>query len=149
MVKSLRKGHLQIWSTWAFLLPIGIISGWLSIPVEHKQTLLQPTEQKTLPVIFAKQEREGYTVLLRGTADTSTLQLEWINKSALTFPSATIYRTIGNNRDIKQAALVGRIEARGTYRFAVDSSFKPANFSNYRLVLYDFIHGQIIDTINF
>lgn len=149
MVKSLRNGHLQIWRTWAFLLPIGIISAWLSIPVEQKQALLQPTEEKALPVIFSKQEKEDYAVLLRGTADTTTLQLEWINKSALTFPSATVYKTVRNSHRIDNASLVGRIEARGTYRFALDSSFKPSNIPNYHLVLYDFIHGQEIDVINF
>jgi hypothetical protein len=149
MVKTLRNGHLRIWRTWAFLLPIGIITAWLSIPPESKQSLLQSTTSKGLPVIFSLQEREKYTVCLRGTADTSALQLVWTNTDVLTYPSTVIYRNSINSKGIENATIIGRVEGRGGHTFIVDSSFAPAHFAEYKLIFYDFIHGQVLDVIHF
>lgn len=149
MIKKLRKRHLQVWMTLAILLPAGIFIAWMSIPQRLKDTLLQPAPVKALPNVLASKENDNYTVRIRSNNDTSQLQLEWINKKTLTFPTATIYQLPINDTNIIHGKLVGRIEARGNYYFNVDASFKKQEQSLYHLVLYDFIHQQIIDTITF
>jgi len=153
MVKQLRKRHLQIWTASAVLLPVGIIAAWLSVPAETKDKLLQPASAQVLPNVLASAEKDNYTVRIRSNSDTSQLQLEWINKKTLTYPTAAIYRTLSHLKDdVDNAALVGRIEARGTYYFLFANGkdqiqiFTPKEFHFF---VYDFIHRQIIDTINF
>jgi hypothetical protein len=149
MIKELRKRHLQIWTALAVLLPVGIAASWLCIPQQAKDKLLQPSSAQALPDVLASAEKDNYTVRIRSNADTSQLQLEWINKKTLTYPTATIYKTAEGTKDITNATLIGRIEARGNYYFKLDSTFKHARNSTCQLVLYDFIHKNVIDIINF
>ena len=144
MIKPLRKRHLQIWSVLAVLIPVGIIGALIVRPKPANDKTLQPSSTEALPVIIKKIEKENYTVSLRGNNQIAT-QLEWINKSVLTFPTAVIYKTIPGNNNIGNADLIGRIEARGTYHFAL----QPDSANNYYFILYDFIHQQMIDSINF
>lgn len=153
MIKPLRKKHLQIWTALAILLPTGIIVAWLSVPQQSKDRLLQPASAEALPNILASADKENYTVRIRSNSDTSELQLEWINKNILTYPTATIYRTQNNMKDdIDNSALIGRIEARGTYHFPLAKGkaqiqiFTPEGFHFF---IYDFIHHKVIDSITF
>ena len=126
------------------LIPLGIIAATLVIPKQHKNATLQPAPSLALPIIIKTVERENYTINLRTNSSTAS-QLEWINKKVLTFPTAVIYKTVRGKNDINNADLIGRIEARGTYHF----NFKSDSTNNYHFILYDFIHQQIIDSINF
>jgi hypothetical protein len=147
MMKPLRKRHLFIWRLLALLLPAGIIIAWLSIPKQLLQTLLQPGTTAPLPIIIKTAQKENYTVSIRGNADGSQLQLEWINKAVLQYPTATIYA--GNeNKNFKEAKLIGRIEARGNWYFPLDSTFRNETGNADHFILFDFIHQQVIDTIN-
>jgi hypothetical protein len=145
MIKSLRKKHLQIWILWSALIPVGVISAVLVRPVFPKDKLLQPGATTALPVVIRSVNKENYTVNIRANKDTSQLQLEWINKKPLTYPTATIYEDTANTNNILKAALIGRIEARGTYHF----DLKKYSNSKYHFIVYDFIHQQIIDSITF
>jgi hypothetical protein len=145
-MKPLRRSHLQVWRTLAVLLPAGIIIAWLSVPTPVSQIVLQPGIAAVLPIVLKKAERENYTVAIRSNENNSALQLEWINKAVLQYPTATIYAANKNNNNINEAKLIGRIEARGNWYFPLDSTFKEED--NNRFILYDFINGQIIDTIN-
>jgi hypothetical protein len=145
MVKLLRKRHLQVWMLWSVLLPLGLISALLVRPVFPKDKLLQPTTVESLPVVLKSFNKENYAINLRCNNDTSQLQLEWINKRTLTYPTTTIYQDITNTNDISKAVLIGRIEARGTYHF----NLKKNSNSNCHFIVYDFIHKQIIDSITF
>jgi hypothetical protein len=150
MTKSLRRRHLQIWSAWAVLLPAGIIIAWLSVQKQPVQKLLQPEEKIALPVVLKKMEKENFAVAIRSNADTTQLQLEWINKTVLTYPTATIYLADQNNNNIDKARLTGRIEARGAYYFPLDSkllSHSALESEGIRFILFDFIHQQIIDSV--
>ena len=148
MIKPLRKRHLQIWAGISVLLPIGMICAWLVVPKPVRDHLLQPAPTLQLPVILKSVTRDNYNVSLRASRDSSVLQLEWINKEALTSPSAIIYELAPSDtvQHIETAELVGRVDSRGTYRFALkkDSLNSLAHF-----VLYDIIHHQVIDRINF
>ncbi len=144
MIKSLRRKHLQVWSLLALLIPAGIAAALLARPTSVKTILLQPVPDEALPVSIKKIEKENYSVALRGN-DQAPAQLEWINKSVLTVPSAVIYKAIPGNTDISKAELIGRIEARGTYHFTL----KPDSSGVYYFILYDFIKEQVIDSINF
>jgi hypothetical protein len=146
MVKNLRKRHLQIWTAWAVLIPIGIISAVIVRPQLPKDKLLQPPGSAALPVVLKSVDKDDYTINLRSNTDTSQLQLEWINKKTLTYPTATIYLDSINTNKISDAALIGRIEARGTYHFALT---KDLVRSNYHFIAYDFIHQKVIDSITF
>lgn len=144
MVKNLRKRHLQIWSMLLVLLPAGIISARLATPKAAKDKLLQPATAAPYPFIVKTAENKNYTVHIRKDKD-SSIQLEWINKEILTVPTCTIYILPLGINDIRKGQLIGRIEAMGTYRFAI-----PANTASIdQLLLYDFIHQQIIESIHF
>lgn len=149
MIKCLRKRHLQAWIMLALLLPLGIVSAWLSIPRPVKDHLWQPLPPgEVLPVLLKKADKADYTVSLRSSTDGSSLQLEWINKSALTAPSAIIYQTSSASPETGTAdtGIIGRIEGRGLYRFPLK---KDSTGNSLHLILYDIIHHQLIDRINF
>jgi hypothetical protein len=150
MIKALRKRHRQIWALWAVLLPVGIVMAWLAIPNQPSIKLLQSSNAAPLPVLVKTIDGLDYAVSIRTNEDSTKWQLEWCNKTVLTIPSAVIYKdVITDNKSFKpeQAELVGRIEATGKYIFPlrVDST----GIQNIHLVLFDFIHEKIIDTINF
>ena len=149
MTKNLRKRHLQIWSLLLVLLPAGIIAARLVTPVPVTDKLLQPRAAAALPVIVKTIEKENYAIHIRKSND-STFQLEWINKTTLTVPTATIYKIAAGSTDIKKGILIGRIEARGTHLFPLtDKGLNISANQRFQLLLYDFIHQQVIDTINF
>lgn len=150
MIKPLRKRHLQIWTLWSVLIPIGIISAMLVRPKFPKDKLLQPLATVALPIVLKSAERENYTINIRSNSDTSHLQLEWTNKKTLTYPTATIYKASPNSSGggafkPQAADLIGRVETRGTYYFHL----KKSSNNNYHFILYDFIHNQTIDSITF
>lgn len=148
MIKPLRKRHLQVWTVIAVLLPVGMVCAWLVVPKPVKDHLWQPSSAVALPVILKSRDSESYKANLRSSADHSALQLEWINRSALTSPSAIIYELspADTNQNIENADLIGRIDSRGVYYFALkkEAADMPLHF-----VLYDIVHHQVIDRINF
>ena len=148
MIKPLRKKHLQIWTGIAVLLPVGMICAWLVVPKPVKDHLWQPASTLALPVIIKSVNKENYIVNLRSNNNRSAIQLEWINQSALTSPSAIIYELSPTEKEqpIENADLIGRIDSRGVYHFALK---KESADTPVRFVLYDIIHHQIIDRINF
>jgi hypothetical protein len=155
MIKPLRKRHLQIWIAFAVLLPVGIVFAWLVIPDSGPVKLLQSSPINLLPVIQGTRDKKDYTVNLRTNTENTQWQLEWKNKTPLTVPSAVIYKAVLNPSDggmagsfnPEKSELIGRIEARGDYIF----SLRPdsTGYKHLHLVLYDFIHQQKIDSINF
>ena len=148
MIKPLRKRHLQIWVVLALLLPVGIISAWLAIPRPATDQLRQPAPVAALPVVLKTGESGGYTVRLRSNPGDSSLQLEWINGTALTAPSAIIYESHGDGAGpdpTTDADIIGRIEGRGTYRFAVKAA-PPGGRRQF--LLYDIIHHRLIGRVN-
>ena len=139
---------MQIWFILLLLLPASIIMSWLAIPKPATDKLLQPFTSPAFPLVVKTTAKENYIVNLRKAGD-SSFQVEWINKKPIPFPAAGIYKVPAGSNDIKNGLLIGRIEGTGTWRFTVDKSFQPLYFSTYQLLLYDFIHQQAIDTINF
>jgi len=146
VIKPLRKRHLQIWIAWAVLLPVGIAVAYISVKRPATIQLLQPPAGTGLPVIIKSVDNERYSIALLGNPDSTQLQLQWVNMKVLSVPTATIYKVAAGSIDLTGAVLLGRLEARGTYYFPVDSGFlreKPD------LVVYDFIHNKVLDTIKF
>ena len=146
MIKALRKRHLQVWTALAVLLPIGIIAAAIAVPKQQYDKLLQPESTGTLPVLVKTNEMAGYTVNLRCSQDKTSWQLEWNNKSALTYPSALIYQVDKPGDDISNALLIGRIDGKGTFRFAIRNA---TNIRASHFVLYDIIHHRQINTVDF
>jgi len=146
MIKPLRRRHFQIWLALAVLLPCGIIGGWLVVPQSAKDHLLQPPGSQVLPLLIKTIDKINYTVNLRSSADTASLQLEWINKSPVTSPSALIYMVHDGEKEIEHADIVGRIDSRGAYYFPLKNDPEGKRM---QLVLYDIIHHKIIDHIQF
>lgn len=148
MIKPLRKRHLQIWMTLALLLPIGIIMAWLVVPKPVTDRLFQPPTGSVLPKLIHTIKKEGYTINLRESEDRSAMQLEWINQSTITSPSALIYELHSSHDEVNErsGSLIGRIDNRGVYYFplGMDSGKKDFHFA-----LYDIIHHHIIDRIDF
>lgn len=146
MIKPLRKRHLQIWITIAFLLPIGIISAWIAIPQPLKDKLLQPASTQALPVIIKNLQQRDPFIAIRSNADTSSLQLEWISGTELTFPSALIYQVSDSEKNIESGNIIGRVDMRGAYHFPLKKDIANKNF---HFIVYDIIHHKIIQRINF
>lgn len=139
MIKQLRRKHLLIWSIWAILIPLGIISAWMAIPVKATDNLLQPEKVMALPVLIRTIEKKNFTANLKSNEDRSTFQLEWINKGISVVPSSLIYKI-----NQPENELVGRVEAKGVYYF----SLAKDSTDEYRFILFDIIRKQIIDSIN-
>lgn len=146
MIKPLRKRHFQVWILLAAVLPLGILLTWLVIPNQLPVKLLQTHERPLLPVIVQSKDLINYQATIRTDLQNEQWQLEWINKKILEVPSAVIYRANGS-ADITQNELVGRIETKGRYVFSLRKL--PGEERPFRFILYDFIHQQIIDSINF
>jgi uncharacterized protein YpmB len=140
MIKPLRKRHYQIWATFAILIPAVIISAYLAVPKQAVGNLLQEDKSEALPVVINKAERKNYSVYLRHSNDKQNYQLQWDNKKIAALPSSLIYK-ISNN----QKELVGRIASEGDYLFPLPKD----TAGRYSFILYDIIHQQIIDSINF
>ncbi len=140
MIKPLRKKHLQIWMLLAVLIPAAIISAYVVVPKEALDKVLQQDNSAALPAVIKKVDRTNYTALLRRSADKKNyqLQLNVINES--TAPSSLIYQI---NKTEKE--LIGRIANKGNYYF----SLKADSINKYHFILYDIIHQQNIDTLNF
>jgi len=155
MIKPLRKRHLQIWATLAVLLPLGIVLSWLVIPNPVPVKILSIPTARLLPLIRAEKDNSQYCSSIRTDKDESQWQLVWTNKLALTVPSAVIYKIspneykpgIAGSFKPGKGTLVGRIEARGSYVFPLKMDSIQNNLLH--ILLYDFIHEKIIDTINF
>jgi hypothetical protein len=144
MTKNLRKKHLQFWTVLAVLLPVGIISGWLVIPDQQHVKLLQQSSPALLSAVYRSIDKPSYAINLRTDETKKQWQLEFKNKQVLTVPSAVVYQV--DTADTTKRKLVGRIEAKGDYVFALqqDSAGRvPTHF-----ILYDFIHEETLDTIN-
>jgi hypothetical protein len=139
MKRSLRNKHGQVWLVIAIFLPMMVVFSWFVVPgTVPVKTLLRPT-MELMPVIKATGARAGYCVNIRSNKEQTSWQLEWTNKLPLTVPSAVIYWV--GSKDTSR--LVGRIEARGQYLFPLHN---PGNEMD--LVLYDFIHEKVIDSLH-
>ena len=145
MIRQLRKRHVQVWSILLFLVPAAIVMAWLAIPVQECSRLLQPASGIGLPVIIGTVSKQNYTVNLRTDSNRLARQLEWINRSSLTSPSALIYKITAADKNITAQDLIGRIDTRGNFYFPLKADGSITN----RFILYDIIHNQVIDTINF
>lgn len=146
MTKSLRRRHFQLWLVLAVLAPAGIFLAWLAIPVRQPVKLLTEKVQTLLPEQLGKVDKKDYLVVLRANREQTAWQLEWKSKTTLAVPSAVIYRMINPEAGITSQKLIGRIEAKKDYVF--DLPADSAGYSRLQLVLYDFIHEQVIDHIN-
>jgi hypothetical protein len=140
MFKPLRKRHLQIWTVWAVLIPIGIIVAWMAVPEKPTQELLQEPGNELLPVLVKSVERSNYRVNLKVNADKTQYQLEWINKVGSTMPSSLIYKISQTENE-----LIGRVESRGVYHF----SLAKDTANTYHFILHDIIRQQTIDSLKF
>ena len=155
MIKPLRKRHLQIWISLAILLPIGIVMSWLVIPNPVPVKIVQTVNTELLPIIKYKKDNGQYCINIRTNKENTVWQLEWKNKRALMVPSAVIYKASpspskgGVSRSFTPASaqLIGRIETRGNYIFPLQKDALAANELHF--TVDDFIHQQIIDSINF
>ena len=147
MIKALRKRHRQIWILTALILPALIIAGWLAIPNMQPVKFLQEESTVLLPVIVKSKDENNYLVNIRSNNNKSLWQLEWKNKSVLMVPSAVIYKIINPDENINKQQLIGRIETQGSYLFSLAND--STGYKKLNLVLYDFIHEKIIDSINF
>lgn len=135
MNKPLRNTHRHVWLLLALLLPAAIVCSWLVIPNAVPVKLIAAAHTKQLPHIAGQKETRQYCLRIRTNKERTEWQLEWVNKQALTVPSALIYQ---------KTKLVGRIESRGNYLFPVE--LKPGD--KLELTVYDFIHQKIVDSIN-
>ena len=147
MTRSLRQKHLYAWISIALILPIMIILGWLAIPNQHTVKLLKLENVSPLPIIKGEVIKQGYVVQLRTDKKETSWQLHWRNQATLQVPSAVIYEADNSKQIITNNTIVGRIEARGDYFFELIP--KQGERMDRKFLLYDFIKGQLLDSIQF
>lgn len=146
MIKKIRRRHLQVWTILAFLLPIGIVTAWIAIPVRPINSLLQPQQAVQLPKLIQSVKRDNYTMNIRCTENNNSCQLEYINRAPLTVPSLLIYILKPGATTIDEHQLLGRIESEGSYYFPLP---EITGTTSTGFILYDFIHREIVDTVKF
>jgi hypothetical protein len=142
MIKPLRKRHLQVWSVWAVLLPLGIIGGIAARKKNPTENSLQTSKTNEQPVLLIEKKFGAFTVQLRANKQGSTRQLVWINNKPLEEPTAAIYQSVSDTSSVTSSKYIGRIEGTGKYYFDLSSSEE-------HFFVYDFIHQQIIERIDF
>jgi hypothetical protein len=147
MIKSLRKRHFQIWIIWAIIFPVVIVIGWNSIRYPFVQAKITRDQSISFNTIYQSWNRTDYLVEWQFDSSSKKSQLRWLNKIVLTYPTATIYFSSEDSFKTNSSILIGRIEARGEYYFPIDSIAAEVKKSKGKIVLYDFIHQQIIDTL--
>ena len=131
----------------AVAIPAGMVAATLARPQAASSIVLQPAPSIALPLVLNAINTPGYTARLRANADTTKLQLQLVNKAVVTSPTLLVYQvgvpsTAATRTD---TLLVGRVEATGTYQFALANVSAGA----VRVELYDIIHHTLIDTISF
>ena len=147
MTRSLRKKHLIAWSVILALLPAAILLSWLVIPDQAPVKLLQSPSANLLPVIVQTKDLVNYRINIRSNTERTDWQMEWKNKSVLAVPTAVIYQLNDTGNSISNARLIGRIETARSYIFPLPD-YKLTD-KQPTFMLYDFIHQQIIEQINF
>jgi hypothetical protein len=141
MNKQLRKRHRIVWLFISITLPVMLLISWLLIPQLEPVKAISINQPAPLPVILKTNKYPHYEVELQ-TNSNGDLQIEWWSKAALRIPTAAIYQLKNNGQQV----YIGRIEGRGHYRFPLQ---KDSSSKEIHLQLYDFIHEQLIDTLNF
>jgi hypothetical protein len=142
MIKPLRRKHLQVWSLWAVLLPLGIIGGIAArkkIPADNS---LQTSNAIVQPVLLKEKKFGAFTVQLRTNKPGSVRQIVWINNKPLEEPTAAIYQSVSDTSSVTSSKYIGRIEGTGNYYFDLSSN-------DEHFILYDFIHQEVIERIDF
>jgi hypothetical protein len=163
MIKSQRKRHLQIWTLWAVLIPVGIVVAWMSVPKKGTQELLQKVAPASTYHTIASVEKENYKInilapnsvtIKHPTGWEYDLKVEFINNNESATDSLLLYKVIDiTNNNIDNQELLGRIESKGTQEFRL--KFFDLRVTNnkfdYRdkFLLYDIMKKQVVDSINF
>lgn len=147
MERALRKRHRQIWYAMVMIVPPLLLLSWLVIPDTAPVKEIRIAPATVLPEIVYAGGTENFQANLRSNADRTIWQLEWINKKVLAVPSAVIYKSNGNTFDPAAAQIAGRIETKGRYYFPLQDT--TAIRRPVKLIVYDFIHERVIDSINF
>ncbi len=140
MMKPLRKRHLQVWSLLALLIPLLIALGYSAVPDKGKGQSFSGEKATALPVVLAQRKTNRLDLSIRRSSDGSTWQLQVECPEPLVQASSLLYRLAGSEQE-----LVGRIGAAGTYYFPL----RADTTGRYRFLVYDIIHHQVTDSINF
>ncbi len=163
MIKSQRKRHLQIWTLWGVLIPVGIIVSWMAVPKKVTQELLQKVAPASTYHSIASVEKENYKMnilvpnsvtIKHPTGWEYDLKVEFINKKESATDSLLLYKVIDlTDNNIDKQELLGRIKSNGTQEFRL--RFFDLRVTNnkfdYRdkFLLYDIMKKQVVDSINF
>ncbi len=163
MIKSQRKRHLQIWTLWGVLIPVGIIVAWMAVPKKVTQELLQKVAPASTYHSIASVEKENYKMnilvpnsvtIKHPTGWEYELNVQFINKKESSTNSLLLYKVIDlSDNNIDKQELLGRIESKGTQEFRL--KFFDLRVTNnkfdYRdkFLLYDIMKKQVVDSINF
>jgi hypothetical protein len=155
MMKPLRRKHLQIWTLWAVLIPLGIIIAWMAVPKKVTQELLQEPQTNKGIIVIDKGDLNyfSFRILTDSLRESSNVYLEFTQKKKLNTPSLLIYQVVTRDeKDLDKQLLLGRIGPKGSQLFALDprfSNYHVRKWNGYKakFVLYDFVSKSVIDSI--
>ncbi len=143
MTPALRRAHRRIWYALAVLLPLGWLAAVLAIPQDVRQEPVRRPHLAALPLLLSSKESGPFLINLRGDSARVQKQLEILVKSPQTNPSTLVYWSGPG----AQSSLLGALQTRGLYRFALDSL--AARESGGTLRLEDPIERRTLRTVRF
>lgn len=144
MTPALRRAHRRIWYALAILLPLGWLAAVLAIPGDLRQEPMRAPQAVALPVLLASKESGPFLINLRGDSSRTRKQVEILLKSPQTNPSTLVY---WSSADHRAPQLLGALQTRGLYRFALDSL--TAQEPGGTLRLEDPIERRTLRTVQF
>lgn len=144
MTPTLRRAHRYTWYVFAFLLPLAWLAAIRAIPGPVSQEPVRPPQPAALPVLLASRESGNVLVNLRADSAGARKQVEILLKSPQTNPSTLVYWSAGAGGPTQ---LIGALQTRGLYRFALDS-LASGQFAGV-LRLEDPLQKRLLRTVAF
>lgn len=147
MIHSLRKRHRYTWIGLAFLLPIGFVLAFISIPEKIVDSNgLDFGQAEALVDVVKSKDGNTFNVKLRTGADKGMQQIEVEVVQPLKSAAASVYLHSQALDQPNGGQLIGQLGPKGVYRFDLDTL--QSKFSTVHLLIYDHIKGQAIEQIS-
>jgi hypothetical protein len=142
MTPQLRRLHRYTWYVLAVALPLGWIAAIRAIPPPVWQTPVRPAPPAAWPVVVASRTAGPYLINLRAPQRGPARQVEITITRPQTSAGTLVYLARPG-----EEALLGALQTRGVYRFALDSA--AASQGAFGLRFVDPIKKQLLREVAF
>lgn len=146
MIYKLRRRHRNMWMILAVLLPIGFVSAYLAIPEFIHENEFEAWKSVAYSTIINSAETDNLLVNLRKDENLPGQQIEVLIKQPLSSPGILVYLAEQPTENIRQANLLGSLEANGAQRFTLNDFL--ANFKAFHLLFYDNLKKELVEKVS-